>query len=369
MTWNAVQTISLKTNWQYSDPVEGEYFRFKHRQAPRGSYYQVAQAQFNSDNSIDFAGGQILEVGKEQEYDTLRLEKPGHFTDRRIAIRKIPQAASIETVMRSFLHSNLFRSEAAETSNYPSSWSVDIEVSDYVTPASSSSPSGGSSSTPISTSDSYFSSVVLLLHFDGADGSTVFTDVKGHSITAIGDTKISTAQSKFGKSSAYFDGSGDCLQVANGLPPLGSEDFTIEGWIYLPIVNSFPIFGQWNPSGYDPVNYAFSINTNRKLALYQRGVSDYTWILEGTSLIDINQWFHVALSRSGNVFRLFTNGKKEAEGTFNVSIGSTSYPTYIMHGNIGSITTNAYLDEFRITKGVARYVADFAIPTAPFPNS
>ena len=69
MAWTTVKNISLKTGWQYSDPVLGEYFRLKHSNAPNGSYYQVAQAQFNTDNSIDFAGGQILEVGKDQEYD------------------------------------------------------------------------------------------------------------------------------------------------------------------------------------------------------------------------------------------------------------------------------------------------------------
>ena len=82
--------------------------------------------------------------------------------------------------------------------------------------------------------DAYFSDVVLLLHMGGTDGSTTFTDEKGHTVTANGDAQIDTAQSKFGGASALFDGSGDYLSVADSADfEFGSSDFTIDGWVRL----------------------------------------------------------------------------------------------------------------------------------------
>lgn len=61
--------------------------------------------------------------------------------------------------------------------------------------------------------DPYFSSVVLLLHCDGSNGGTTFTDHSSaaRTLTASGNTNTSTAQYKFGTASGRWDGSGDHL--------------------------------------------------------------------------------------------------------------------------------------------------------------
>jgi hypothetical protein len=78
--------------------------------------------------------------------------------------------------------------------------------------------------------DPNYASVSLLLHMDGTNGSTVFTDLSPvpKVVTRFGDAQISTAQSKFGGSSAYFDGTGDYLTVASSADfGFGTGDFTI----------------------------------------------------------------------------------------------------------------------------------------------
>jgi len=82
--------------------------------------------------------------------------------------------------------------------------------------------------------DPYVNNVSLMLSMDGANNSTTFIDSSQNAlaVTAVADAKISTAQSKFGGSAAYFDGTGDYLTVAsNAAIAFGLGDFTIECWV------------------------------------------------------------------------------------------------------------------------------------------
>jgi hypothetical protein len=85
------------------------------------------------------------------------------------------------------------------------------------------------------SSDPYLSNVSLLLKMDGANNSTTFTDssLTPKAVFANGNAKISTAQSKFGGSSALLDGTGDYLSLAhNSGFSIESSDFTLEAWVY-----------------------------------------------------------------------------------------------------------------------------------------
>ena len=78
-----------------------------------------------------------------------------------------------------------------------------------------------------SATDPYSANVALLLRMDGANGSTVFTDATGKTVIVNGNAQMTTAQSKSGGASAYFDGAGDFLQVADSVDfDLGAGDFT-----------------------------------------------------------------------------------------------------------------------------------------------
>jgi hypothetical protein len=82
-----------------------------------------------------------------------------------------------------------------------------------------------------------------------------------------------------------------------------------------------------------------------------------------------NQWYHVAVTRSGTTARLFIDGTQVASATDSSSL-TNSLPLSI--GTQFSTSTNylnGYVDELRITKGVARYISNFSVATVPFPNS
>lgn len=82
--------------------------------------------------------------------------------------------------------------------------------------------------------DPHYGNVVLLLRMLGADQSQVFVDDKGHTVTAMGGAKIVTDRSKFGGSSAYFDGEDDWLQCMMGADTdLGSGPWTMDAWVWL----------------------------------------------------------------------------------------------------------------------------------------
>ena len=92
-----------------------------------------------------------------------------------------------------------------------------------------------------SSGDEYFGSVSLLLHMDGSNGSTSFTDSSsnGFTITASGDAQITTTDPKFGTGCLTLDGTGDYLSTpADAAFAFGTNDFTVECWVYVNSGNS-----------------------------------------------------------------------------------------------------------------------------------
>lgn len=216
--------------------------------------------------------------------------------------------------------------------------------------------------------DPNFANVSLLLHMDGTNGSTTFTDKSNNAlaVTASGNAQISTTQSKFGGASGSFDGNGDYLTVAtNSVFNFGTGDFTVEGWVYLSSVT-----GDWfiaSSSGSGGMFFGYS-NT---VSPYGWGVgrTAVAWDYITASTATTNTWYHVAVCRSGTSLRIFVNGTQV--GTTNTNSQSYNLSTTSM--TIGSQGTtyylNGYIEELRITKGVARYTANFTAPTAAFPDS
>lgn len=216
-----------------------------------------------------------------------------------------------------------------------------------------------------SDADPFWSSVVLALHFDGSNGSTVFTDEKGKTVTANGNAQISTVQYKFGGASAYFDGSGDYLTVSSSADfAFGTDDFTIEAWVNIAAApaagNGYSLFTNSSTLTLPAV---FFISDANKLALWANGLVGNTG-----STVPLGQWSHVAFVRSGGTAYAFINGVAQWSAAYTANHAE----------NIGLVGCNpdkasgffnGYIDDLRVTKGVARYVANFTPPTAAFPNS
>jgi hypothetical protein len=205
-------------------------------------------------------------------------------------------------------------------------------------------------------SDPYFANVSLLLHGNGGNGSTVITDFSGSpkTLAAAGNAQISTAQSKFGGSSIAFDGVGDAVSITP-LPSFnfGGSSFTIEFWIYPIAWTSFPAFIMFMSGA---VNIDVVTTTLRATVTGGPGLA--------ATAPSFNSWSHIALVRNGNNFALYINGSSVASETSSVTLVQPSQFTL----NRSGFESQIYLDEVRITNGVARYTASFTPPTAPFPD-
>jgi hypothetical protein len=223
--------------------------------------------------------------------------------------------------------------------------------------------------------DPFRSNVSLLLHGDGANGSTTITDSSPtpKSVTAVGNAQISTAVANpFSSSTGVirFDGTGDYL-AANTNAAFGMEtsDFTLEAWIRPDLISGSDrgIIDFRNTLGGLVNGGATFIDSTAKLGFYD-GVTVYG--LTGTA-VSLNTWQHIAFVRLGNTLTVYLNGTQNFTASFNVNLGS-SRPLGIGGSNTnlfkGSSPFSGYMDEVRITKGVARYTSTFTPPTAPFPD-
>lgn len=220
--------------------------------------------------------------------------------------------------------------------------------------------------------DPNFSSVSLLLHMDGTNGSTTFTDSGPNAlaVTAVGDAKISTAQSKYGGASGYFDGTGDYLTIAsNALFSFGLGDFTIELWVYP--TASTGVLGLYGTSGGSGSNPKFVIHLDSLVPKIHYnaltgGSNIYT---SANSAIAINQWSNLAFVRQGTTWVWYINGTASGTGSNSTTVTFSSQTTYVGYGGeTYFLPFLGYLDELRVTKGLARYTANFT-PTGPFSNS
>lgn len=211
---------------------------------------------------------------------------------------------------------------------------------------------------------------VLLMHMDGANGSAVFTDVKGHAVTAVGNAQISTAQSQFGGASAVFDGVGDYLNFNQHADfDFASGALTLELWFRggAGNVTSNRVFQ--SRDGDVVCGLYLSYNTATQLQ-FNHSLNGTSFVGAGLNInVTTGVWHHLAITRNATtgVFTAWKDGVSQGSyggvGAlfYNVThkwvIGGQSTPNRTMIGNI---------DEIRFTKGRALYTAPFTPPVAAF---
>lgn len=215
--------------------------------------------------------------------------------------------------------------------------------------------------------DPFFDDVILLLKMDGANNSTTFTDSSplASSVTRVGSAKISTAQSVFGGSSGLFAGAtGDCLNIADRTEFTMSGDFSIEWWMN--------ITSKYESGGANdcPISLGSTLSTATPAILLAYSGSTYSLLYYPNTeaintglVLNIGQWHFCQCIRSSGTIRMYVDGTQR--GT-NYSNSTTINPTIIRisastNNSFGRI--NGYLDDFRITKDVAR---SSSVPTSGF---
>jgi len=220
--------------------------------------------------------------------------------------------------------------------------------------------------------DPDFANVSLLLHGNGTDGSTTFTDSSSNvlSVTGVGNAQIDTAVKQFGTGSIQFDGNGDYLEIADNNVLDLSGDFTIE------------LFFRLNSLTNNSEHQTFIVKGDTELAnnftiqILDPGTSivirsNATNIMTTNVSISINTFYHFAISRSGSNLRMYLNGNQIGTTVTNSTNFTNTNVVRIGGRNINSYGgyLNGFIDEFRITKGVARYTgATLTVPTAQFPD-
>jgi hypothetical protein len=234
--------------------------------------------------------------------------------------------------------------------------------------------------------DPNWSNVVLLLGFEGSDGATGSPGMTDESpsahgtATVSGNAQIDTAQFKFGSSSLLSDGSGDGLTFANSsdwnLSSANSSQFTIE--LFARITTTTPTNRAlvWCGGSVGTLSFAFWVETtgNGQLAFWgSTSGSSFNWTVATTGLTwATGTWYHLAVDKdsSGKV-RLYRDGVMLASATPASSIlANSTQPLRVgMDGGSGR-SWPGWIDEVRVTKGIARYASDtgFTVPTAAFPR-
>jgi len=224
--------------------------------------------------------------------------------------------------------------------------------------------------------DPYFASVVLLMHFDGANGTNTFVDssLYNHifSASASGITHT-TAQQKFGSACLQNTLAGAFAATSDSADwYFAAGQFTIEAWIRptATVVNFPLIVAQFGSGG----TQAWGVRFNGNAA---PGFFDFMYSQNGSTLSfvsaaylpAVNTWTHIAVDRdASNVLRIYADGVVLNSATVTATIFNSTNGLTIANDSLGASGFIGQIDDLRITKGVARYAGAFTPPTAAFPN-
>ena len=203
--------------------------------------------------------------------------------------------------------------------------------------------------------DPYANSVVLYV-----EGENDLNDVTGKTVTVNGNTALTPSNKKIGTKSIYFDGSGDYLSVPASTDfGFGTGDFAIEAFVNILDSGVNILFDFRN--GVNNSTIMLYKATGGILRARMNGVAD---LFSFTSNV-INKWQHIALTRESGTLRLFVDGVLVGSTTANDDTGS-SCPVAVGSDYVGSETLAGYMEQIRITKGVARYTHNFIPPAQSF---
>jgi len=208
----------------------------------------------------------------------------------------------------------------------------------------------------------------LLMHFDGVDGSGVMPDSSpaAHGNALIGaSATISTAQKKFGTASLSLSGTKNIGYANHTDWDFGAGDFTIDWWEYRTAkAANQPIASRQYNTTYSP----WLIWSDANNVVFHSSTNGTSWNVFNGVLVgamENNVWHHFAIVRNGNSWLFFRDGILQ-----NTQTAAVTLPANSGQMNIGLALSSSYyagyIDEFRISKGIARWTANFTPPAAPY---
>ncbi|MFA6270321.1 MAG: LamG domain-containing protein [Candidatus Paceibacterota bacterium] len=214
----------------------------------------------------------------------------------------------------------------------------------------------------------------ILLHCDGDDASTTITDEAGNTWTAEGGAQIDTAQSKFGGASLLLDGNGDYISTPDSDDWRlddgdNSKLWTIDFWVRFNSVSGYQALVAQLVNGSN--NWMIQYESTHELTFQQRVSGTRNVNIRNAWTPSTGQWYHVAVVKNGTSgYLMFVDGTQ---------IGSTQTDTDTIGSFAGALNVgrsfqidgapsylNGWIDEFRVSKGVARWTSNFTPPTSAY---
>ena len=209
----------------------------------------------------------------------------------------------------------------------------------------------------------------LLLNFTNAG---IYDGKMANNLETVGNAQVATSPVKYGSGSMYFNGSTSYLtRPYSPLFALGSGNFTVECWI-----NTFQngganypsVVGRWAAGASWDLRHSAGDNSGKPTFAYNDGTSNFNVLSTGGTVYD-GQWHHLAAVRNNNIITLYVDGINVGTSTFTGTIAAaTSTPLTVGSTSGGGVYYTGYIDDLRITVGVARYFANFTPPQVALPR-
>jgi hypothetical protein len=218
----------------------------------------------------------------------------------------------------------------------------------------------------------------LLSHFDGDNDATEYSDLVAGAFTFTGGAKLSTTQKKFGATALSVLTAGHVKVPYSANYNLGAGDFTIDFWYYP--VTAGALASSFMCAQCDAAATASkrqssicAVITSRKLRFYfwDDSANILTSSDSTTAFKNNSAWYHIAVVRNGNTITGYINGVPECTLDVTGKTLQSSDQDFVI-GNlgvyVGDTYAKGYIDEFRLSKGIARWTADFSasLPSAAY---
>jgi hypothetical protein len=199
------------------------------------------------------------------------------------------------------------------------------------------------------------------LLLSGTNGGIIDNTAKNN-LETVGGASISTTVSKFGGSSMYFDGTGDWLLMPAGDKfAFGTGDYTVEAWVYFTSITTTDLQIIFLSGSTGGNNFYFHVDGNQ----ISVGTSA-AFISNQATSFSTATWYHVAACRYSGTLRLFVNGVQIGSSVSDTTNWISAGSARIGANESGTQTVFGYINDHRVTKGIARYTQNFTPPTTAF---
>lgn len=212
----------------------------------------------------------------------------------------------------------------------------------------------------------------FLVHFDGVNGGTSIQSETGETAQLFGDAALSTTQKKFGTASLKNSTGGAQFPNRAGLNPTGA--FTAECWFNATTIPNWTgLLSSWYLGYNEQSSWVLSFDNTQHLT-FAFGLGSAQTAALTSPVITTGIWHHIAISWDGTVVRMFLDGTLVTSVGFSGKPNSTIAPITIGALDYSKIAPNSplaygfngYIDEVRISNGIAQYTTNFTPQAIPF---